>query len=281
MKYLLLILFCFSFSIAFSQIIEDLKTNKQTAQFLSKYIDKKYTFKYVFNKEKEVDNEDFNEYVKKNDLDNNGFIDLVVDGYSSLILVLNNGNNNFKELKLNKILQYDFEPILDKIYKYQDDVVLVVKSEDYLNDTFKLDSLTFKYGQLVSYKRNKPKNLNQINQIKFSTNGCFGNCPIFEITIKSDYSFEYIGIKYTQVKGKKIGKISSTYYNELVGLLYYSDIMNLKDFYSVNWTDDQTGTLAIQFENEEIKQISDYGLRGNIDLKAIYNKLNDILNHIQ
>jgi hypothetical protein len=50
-------------------------------------------------------------------------------------------------------------------------------------------------------------------------------------------------------------------------------LTSLKDEYSVNWTDDQTSTLEIKFNNGQIKRISDYGMIGTFGLEHIYDQL--------
>jgi hypothetical protein len=47
----------------------------------------------------------------------------------------------------------------------------------------------------------------------------------------------------------------------------------LKKSYAVRWTDDQTGTLTITYNNGKIKKISDYGMRGTHGLRYLYGLL--------
>lgn len=297
----------------FGQTIDELNTNKKVAKFLEKEINKEYTFKEVFDKEVEADEEDFEFFVKKIDLDKNGFTDLVVNAYVPLIIVLNKGDKDYQELNYrNQRFFYDNEPELDSIAEIGNEKVLIFETEiqefddaeypnikikenqevlSYNSETkesewtirdvkYKVDSLIVKFGELVEYKNNKPK-FNRIKELHFSTTGCFGSCPIFEIKLTSDRNLEYNGKNFTNYSGSKKFKLNQTDYDNLIGLVEYSELKKLKDFYSVNWTDDQTGTLKVIYENGNVKEIQDYGLQGTTNLKAIYRKLFEINKNVK
>lgn len=297
----------------FGQNIDELDSNKKVAKFLEKEINKEYTFKEVFDKEVEADEEDFEYFVKKIDLDNNGFTDLVVNAYVPLIIVLNNGDKDYKELNFRNTRFFsDNEPELDSIAEIENEKVLIFETEiqefddteypnikikenqealSYNNETkesewiirdmkFKVDSLTVKYGELVEYKNKKSK-FDKIKELHFSTTGCFGTCPIFEIKLTTDRNLEYNGKKFTNYSGFKKFKLNQTDYDNLIGLVEYSELKKLKGFYSVNWTDDQTGTLKVIYENGNVKEIQDYGLQGTTNLKAIYKKLFEINKNVK
>ncbi|MFY7732950.1 MAG: DUF6438 domain-containing protein [Bacteroidia bacterium] len=304
---LLIIFLCSSYS--YSQSINELNSFKKVAKFLNKEVSKKYTFESVFENEKEADEEAFNEVVKKIDVDNNGHTDLIINAYKLFIIVLSNGQSKFKELSFknkNRFLGNTAE--FDSITKIRNETVFIFNTEiDEDDETvyanvitkkgqkkqlfdlttkeykwviedikFRVDSLTIKFGELVSYTNKKSVLKNKIKDLHFYTTGCFGTCPIFELNLNSNGDLRYTGKKFTNYEGIKTTKLDSTDLENLFGLLEYADLKNLKDFYSVTWTDDQTGILKVTFENEEVKEIQDYGLRGTIDLQAIYAKLFEI-----
>jgi len=296
----LLIIFL-SLNYSYSQNIDELNSFKKVAKFLKKEINKKYTFESVFNNEKEADEEDFNEVVKKIDVDNNGHNDLIINYYNPLLIILNNGQNKFKELSFKNKNQFSENiPELDSIAKIGNETVFIFKTEideydeeiypniitkesksEIKDIKFRVDSLTIKFGELVTYVKNKSILVNKIKNLHFYTTGCFGSCPIFEINLNSNGELKYNGKKFTNYQGIKTIKLDSKEFENLFGLLEYANLKNLNDFYSVNWTDDQTGILKITYENEEVKEIQDYGLRGTIDLKTIYTKLFEISNKIK
>ena len=96
-----------------------------------------------------------------------------------------------------------------------------------------------------------------------------------------DEIIEYNGKGFTNFIGFKTTKLESKDFKDLIGLLEYSDLENVEDFFTVNWTDDQTGTLKVTFEDNESKVIKDYGLLGTINLQAIYKKLFEISEKIE
>lgn len=51
------------------------------------------------------------------------------------------------------------------------------------------------------------------------------------------------------------------------------DFTNLEKDYAVGWTDDQSCTLKIVYDNNKTKVIEDYGLIGTFGLKKLYQQL--------
>jgi hypothetical protein len=312
-KTLPLIIFLLNITVVFTQNIDKINTFKKTSKFLKRNINKEYTFKEVFDSEKEADEEDFIDLVKKIDIDNNGYTDLIVNAYLPIIIILNNGNENYRELNFKNSNPFrNNAPKLDSITEIGNDKVLIFETEiheydeteypnikikrkqkalSYNNKTkkhewvirdvkFKIDSLLVKYGELVTYKKNIPK-VNKIKELYFSTSGCYGTCPIFEIKLTNNRNLEYNGKGFTKHIGKKLLTLDKPDFENLIGLLEYSELKKHKNLYSVNWTDDQTGKLKVIFENGEVKEIEDYGLLGSINLKAIYKKLFEINENIK
>lgn|SRR5690606_11053736 len=118
----------------------------------------------------------------------------------------------------------------------------------------------------------------KIEKIEYSTTMCFGTCPVFSLTINSDKNAEWNAEKYNKINNKEVNgkfhsKITKKQYNKLIGLLNSIDLEKLKDEYEVNWTDLQSSTLKITYDNGKVKSIHDYGMRGTDDLKRIYQLL--------
>lgn len=107
---------------------------------------------------------------------------------------------------------------------------------------------------------------------------CFGTCPVFGITIYPDRNATWNAEMYNKIKNRNISgtfsaKITEDKYNDIVHLLNYMDFENLRNSYSVNWTDDQSCTLKITYDNGKVKSISDYGLTGTFGLNRVYQLL--------
>ena len=83
----------------------------------------------------------------------------------------------------------------------------------------------------------------------------------------------YNKINDNEVSGNFNSKITKDKYNDIVNLLNYIDFESLKDNYSVSWTDDQTATITITYDNGKVKSISDYGLIGTFGLDRVYQLL--------
>ncbi len=83
----------------------------------------------------------------------------------------------------------------------------------------------------------------------------------------------YNKINNKEASGNFNSKIMEDKYNDIVNLLNYVDFETLKDNYAVGWTDDQSSTLKITYDNGKVKSIEDYGLIGTYGLDRIYQLL--------
>lgn len=235
----------------------------------------------------------FTKYIEI-DIDNNGLVDSIIYGRSLLVIALNYGNNRYKELKFIAYGSYDYN--LDTTVKINNENILIVKTEiskyalehekkhkiplRYNNRTkngkYIKDSLTVKFGEIVSYKSNKSNKKHKIKEINFSYP------QSYKIKIKSDKTLEYQSYRWSDNHGNgnfdeiKHLILPKIFYEKLVGLIQYADVSKLKDNYSVNATDGITGTLNVLYENGDYKEIKDYFLVGTINLQAIYKKMDEI-----
>ncbi len=64
-------------------------------------------------------------------------------------------------------------------------------------------------------------------------------------------------------------------FNEMID---YLDFENLNNSYAVGWTDDQTCTLKITYDNGKVKSIIDYGLLGTFGLNNLYHQITSLRN---
>lgn len=227
----------------------------------------------------------------KTDFDNNGYTDLLVLGgwgetyqYDSYV-VMNFGtkmrpklismNNNIQLLVIPEIVSNENTPFLimhspGKTYR--------IPSK--LSDTIST-KLIYKHGGFTEY--NKQPSNNHIDKIEFKTSGCFGTCPIYQLTINKNRSATFLAEHYNfnkerrnntfKKEGHFNGEINDTDYKQLLNLLKYINFENLKDEYSVNWTDAQSSTLTITYNNGKTKTIEDYGMIGTYGLKSVYDLL--------
>lgn len=227
----------------------------------------------------------------KTDFDNNGYTDLLVLGgwgetnhYSSYVIM------NFGKKKKPKLIDMNKDMQLLDVPK-----VLLIKNEPFLmmyspkkmrGSTAKITDttstkLTFKYGGFAEYNKNPFEN--HIEKVEFKTSPCFGTCPVYQLTINKDKSARFLAEHYNFNKNRRDttfenegffnAKINDADYIQLVNLLNYIDFKNLKDEYSVSWTDDRSATLTITYGNGKTKTIEDYGMIGTHGLSSVYDLL--------
>ena len=270
-----------------------LSTNKEVARFLKKNVEKRYTFKEVFNREKELDLEDFQDFVKKVDLNNDGAIDLFVDSfYGDPIIVLAKPDGLYKEITIdlnsNTSDSQDQYTRIDSIITINKETVFFTSlmefnfnsKESFTDTLIKTDTLIIKFDELLSYE-NTSNNFKKIEKIIFETDNCYGLCPVFKLEIQKDGNISYTGIEHTEFLGKLNSTIDSQELIELFGIIEYSLIYKLENDYSINWTHHQAGNLKINYLDGSIKEIRDYGLQGTRELRLIYDRLFEINNNIK
>lgn len=266
--------------------IDDLENAKQI-QALLKSIDKRYADFKVIDTTAYTDKvcKFFFDSLKiktftKADFDNNGYTDILVVGQwsdPSIVCIFDKGGNKFS---INRLTRRGFQDCSFPVVNMNGtqafiDYYYFKQPENWREyDTSRIiqsKKLVYKFGDFIEYN-DLPKNYN-IQKIEYKTTMCFGTCPVFNLTIYSDRSAKYDALKFNKPNGVFNGTIDTKTYSELVGLLNYIDFPTLKDNYSVNWTDDQTCTLKITYDNGETKTITDYGKIGTYGLDRAYNIL--------
>ncbi len=127
-------------------------------------------------------------------------------------------------------------------------------------------------------------NLNEqpkFDQIALSSSGCFGSCPIINIIISSTGEVVFYGEMYVDKLGFYEGTISKELFSRIENKFRRANIENLKDTYSVNWTDDETITTTFCIQDKIFKSIDDYGRSGSDELVWAYPSLRYLFQDIQ
>ena len=219
----------------------------------------------------------------KADFDNNGYTDLLAIGdyYDfKIFVVMNYGNNS---LELNRLTRRSFQEctfpklINDTIIKYYYMSEPNWRAKDQTT-SLKFSDLIFKYGDFIE-SNPQPKNYD-IEKVEYQTTMCYGTCPQFFISIDKNKSSIFKAQTYNretrsskEIKGTFQTKLRDSSIFEITNLLNYIDFPNLSDNYAVGWTDDQTCTLTITYNNGQVKKIRDYGLIGTFGLDRLYQLL--------
>jgi hypothetical protein len=200
-----------------------------------------------------------------------------------IYVTLDLGNNSFRTIRLSTgiLPRCQFaKPIFFHgnagLLFYHDEYALTKGAVNILDlESFrKKDTLIYKDGRFIEFNnRPSPKN---VKFIEFRTSQCYGTCPVFGMRINNDRKAVYHAIKYNPTEGKLKATIEEHEFQEIMRLVGYLKIDELKDEYRVDWTDDQTGFLKIHYEDGSIKQIQDYGLIGSFGLRGLYKLLFDL-----
>ncbi len=253
---------------------------------------------------KTADSLKINKNFYKGDFDNNGFTDLIIigdDGSCSGMKPLENGGYESYSCDFSVLCILDLGDrfmVKNLQQNHQDEVIPYISkinNRDYIKvfyeesnfDSFgfmnKISSkiLSFKFDDFIEYNPNV-KHLD-VQRIIFETSGCFGTCPIFKLEISKFGNAKFIAESYNfserysrKPEGTFITFLNFISLQELFGILDYISFSDLKNDYAVHWTDDQTSTLTIIYDDGKIKSIRDYGLVGTYGLKLLYKKLFDL-----
>lgn len=236
---------------------------------------------------------------EKVDFDNNGYTDLLAIGDNntcygeggkscsfSPIVLMNYGKNKTKIFAIDLDWGRAIVPKVEFINSQPFLVIYQPKIIDWNKKTYSESktTLTFKFGDFIEYNENPKKN--KIDKIEFSTSGCFGTCPIYQLSLNRDslsiFNAQYYNfnkdreVTYGEEEGVFTTKIIKMEFDKLEEILNYCDFENLSNEYSVGHTCDQTGDLKITFNNGKVKTISDYGMIGTYGLKILYEKLAEL-----
>jgi Domain of unknown function (DUF6438) len=217
----------------------------------------------------------------KLDLDRDGLTDLVVDG-AYLLAVMDRGNARYKLSVIDQGSLFMFKYTLKNIETSDQTPVLVIEGqEDEINPRppAKEKKIVYKFDGFVEFNP-KPDKLD-VREIDFSTSGCFGSCPIFDLKISANRRAVFNAKAHNKITGRFNGTLDAAAFNRLVDTINYIEIFKLKDAYSVPWTDDQGSSLSITFADGRRVKISDYGMIGTFGLENLYEQLLELRNTVK
>lgn len=147
------------------------------------------------------------------------------------------------------------------------------------------DTLTTKIGDSIfaKYARTKYKiNPNEnYDKIIVSSSGCYGSCPILNISIDNNGNIIYYGQEYNTQNGLFNSKITKSQYQEIQTNFKKANITNLEDNYEGSWTDDETVTITFIKNNKIIKTIRDYGRQSPTALVWAYTPVRYLYQQIK
>lgn len=157
-----------------------------------------------------------------------------------------------------------------QIYNLNDSTWTSQKIVSITADTMTLqknDSTFFKYAK-ANYRID---NNEHYDEIIISASGCYGTCPINDISINNNGQVIYFGDKYNTVNGYFKSKVSSKIFSNLENDFKKANIKKLQANYSATWTDDETVSVTFIKDNKVVKTISDYGRQSPTEFYWAYN----------
>lgn len=147
------------------------------------------------------------------------------------------------------------------------------------------DTLTVQENDNVLAKyigaKHKPISKENYDRIIVSSSGCYGSCPIVDISINNRGNILYFGRAYTIKNGICTSKITKEDYQKIQSKFDRANISNLKNEYQGSWTDDETVTVSFIKENRIVKTISDYGRTSPIELICAYTPVKYLYQQLQ
>lgn len=175
-----------------------------------------------------------------------------------------------KIIYLGNKTKYKIEYDSLKIFNLLDNSWQSQKIFSITNDTLTIqtsDSLFAKYVR-IKYQL-KPNET--YDKIIVSSSGCYGACPILDISIDKNGNVIYLGKRYNTQNGFFTSKISKVEYQNIETNFKKAEIKNLKDSYQANRTDDETVTITFVKNDKIVKSITDYGRQAPAELIWAYS----------
>jgi hypothetical protein len=107
---------------------------------------------------------------------------------------------------------------------------------------------------------------NQITEVTLERTPCFGYCPFYKVTLKSDGTIIYEGKKFVQMMGTYKGEVYN--FERLAQLISSVNYFNLNDNYRAGVSDLPSAITSV-VQNGKRKTIVDYGGAGPIELWGV------------
>jgi hypothetical protein len=289
-KFTPLVFICLFSTSLFANEVDELKTDKQVENFIKSHIpalsDARIAYKdFLYPdaiKQKIADSLGVKLW-QKADFDNNGQSDLLVyistNGENYLTAFIDEGSS----FSVHFISRWPFADTYYPILRKKENLTLLLlyKICSYCHGKNEgvsgADTLIYKFGNFIEYMPPVfPFGPHKIQKIEYSTTPCYGTCPVFQIDIDASRKAQYHAISYNDTTGIFASSIDTLHYNKLIRVLNYIDFSNLRDDYRVTWTDDQSSTLIITYDDGKTKKIYDYGEVGTHGLSMVYSMLYDM-----
>ncbi|WP_353119980.1 DUF6438 domain-containing protein [Myroides odoratus] len=143
------------------------------------------------------------------------------------------------------------------------------------NDTLQLawnDSTIIRYKKLTYNLESLP----DFDQIIYSSSGCYGSCPILDISITKEGDVLFQGEGYVKSLGFYAGHLDRQTTQTIFDKFRKANPLALENSYAVDHTDDQTLTTTFIKNGKIVKTIEDYGMASTNEMIWAYMLLSNI-----
>ncbi len=174
------------------------------------------------------------------------------------------------------------------IYRIKDDSIFVRNLEDQKwhfkwiflkkqNDTLwlKLNDWDTAVYRKLEYQWDS---LPDFDQVIYSRTGCYGRCPVMDISLDRSGNILYLGEEYVKNTGLFQGKLDSETTKWFFHKLRKSDPTHLSDSYQASHTDDESIITTFIKNGKIVKTIHDYGRKAPNQLYWTYVFFNHLTN---
>jgi hypothetical protein len=121
---------------------------------------------------------------------------------------------------------------------------------------------------------------NEIVEISMERTMCYGPCPVYKVTFKSDGTAIYQGEAHVEKLGVYKGIVDKQdfdYLNEFMSKLKFSQ---LNDEYTTPVTDCANTITTMLINGDTIKKVNNYAESGPVEIWAIEKVIDGIINDI-
>ncbi|NMH27917.1 DUF6438 domain-containing protein [Flavobacterium silvaticum] len=220
----------------------------------------------------------------KADFDNNGYNDLLVVarykdyslslftvfGYKDAYRVKSMTDGSMDDCRYPQLVAIDGLPALNLFFYERNSLT---------DRGIQKKKLVYKYGGFIEYNPNPKKH--RIQKILIQVWPCFGKCPFFKMELNADKSacleainYNYKVIKFPEFSGEIRGvfttNIKDKDFGGFIDLVNYLDFENLREEYTVMYSDAASVDIEITYDDGKVKKIHDYGTVGTYGLIRLY-----------
>jgi hypothetical protein len=107
--------------------------------------------------------------------------------------------------------------------------------------------------------------------------GCYGECPVYRLTVSNDGSVVYVGTRWVKVLGRQQYKLTDAQFSELQAAFEHAGFMQLRDYDRVENTDDDWSHLSYR-RGSIVKRVRHY--HGDNSAPAALSALEDEFDRI-